>query len=270
MDAGFTHTVFGKTGLSVHRLGLSASYFPGKKTIYKAIDSGLNVFFGFGMDFQMTSVMRDVLRNRRERFVVVTGAYNMIWGYPDLRRTLEKRLRQFGTDYIDAFLFLGVMKPKEFPERAREELYRLRDEGKAGYVGMSCHDRRFAGELGANGSLDVLMVRYNAAHRGAEQDIFPQLAAHNPGIISYTATRWTYLLRRPSGWPLHEKIPTAGDCYRFALSHPNVHVCLTAPRNEHQLAENIRSLELGPLAGPEMRLMHAFGDAVHNKKKWFM
>lgn len=39
-----------------------------------------------------------------------------MFGYFDLRRTLEKRLRQLRTDYIDIFLFLGVLKEKEFSE----------------------------------------------------------------------------------------------------------------------------------------------------------
>ena len=55
------------------------------------------------------------------------------------------------------------------------------------------------------------MIRYNAAHRGAEQDIFPHLAAHDPGVVSYTATRWSYLLRRPKGWPKDGRVPTAAD-----------------------------------------------------------
>jgi aryl-alcohol dehydrogenase-like predicted oxidoreductase len=270
MQSDFTHTTLGKTGLRVHRLGLSASYYPGKKVIYKSMDAGINLFFGFGLDFQMTSVMRDVFKNDRSRFVLATGAYNLIWGYPNLRKSLEKRLRQFGTDYIDIFMFLGVMKGREFPERAREELYRFREEGKIGFVGMSCHDRQFAGKLASEGALDVFMIRYNAAHRGAERDIFPYVRDHNPGIISYTATRWTYLLRRPSSWPKGRKIPTAGDCYRFALSHPNVHVCLTAPRNKRQLEENINALNAGPLSQEEMDFMHDFGDAVYRSKNWFM
>jgi hypothetical protein len=54
--------------------------------------------------------------------VVATGPYNLIWGHTDVRRTLEKRLKQ---------------------------------------------------------------------------------------------TRWTALLRRPRGWPKNERVPTAGECYRF-------------------------------------------------------
>ncbi len=270
MTTDFTHTTLGGTGIPVHRLGLSASYYPGKKAIHAALDRGINFFFGFGIDFQMTAALSEIFKTRRSECVLATGAYNLLWGYPNLRRTLEKRLRQFGTDYIDTFLFLGVMNEKEFPEEAREELYRFREEGKVRFVGMSCHDRKFAGELGSKGALDVLMIRYNAAHRGAEQDIFPHLAQHNPGIVSYTATRWHYLLRRPSPWPKNAPVPTAGQCYRFVLSNPAVHVCLTAPANIRQLHENIDALDAGPLTGDEAAFMRKFGDVVHRSKKWFM
>jgi aryl-alcohol dehydrogenase-like predicted oxidoreductase len=269
MDAKIDR-VLGSTGLKVFPLGLSTSYWPGKKTIYQAIDEGINLFFGFGFDQQMFSVLRDVMKSNRQRFVLATGAYNYLFGYQNLRKTLERRLRQFRTDYIDAFLFLGVTRKKEFPEKAREELVRLREEGKVRAIGMSSHDRKFAGTSAAIGALDVLMIRYNAAHRGAEQDIFPYLSQHNPGIISYTATRWSYLLRRPKGWPKNERIPTAGECYRFVLSNPNVHVCLTAPRNQKQLQENIDAVRRGPLSDDDVQFMKEFGDAVYRQNKWFM
>ena len=114
------------------------------------------------------------------------------------------------------------------------------------------------------------MIRYNAAHRGAEQDIFPFCSMHNPGIISYTATRWSYLLRPPKGWPKDGRVPSAGECYRFVLSNPNVHVVLTAPRNERQLIENITAVRKGPLVEEDMKFMKDFGDAVHRHYKWFM
>ncbi len=270
MENDFTYTTFGATGHRVHRLGLSASYRPGKQTVFRAIDEGVNLFFGFGVDTQMTAAMRDVLRHERERFFVVTGVYNLLIGYPDMRRTPERRLRQFGTEYIDAFLFLGVTKPKQFSERAREELQRLKQDGRVRFVGMSCHDRAFAGTLAGQGALDVFMIRYNAAHRGAEQEIFPRLQAHHPAVLNYTATRWTELLRRPRGWPAQRPIPTPGQCYRFALSNEHVHVCLTAPRTEHELVENVRALRDGPLSSEEMAFMREFGDVVHHQRKWFM
>lgn len=270
MTPDFSYTTLGRTGLRVHRLGLSASYRPGPRAVEHAVERGVNYFFGYGFDGQMTRSLRPFLRRDREKYVVATGAYNLIIGYPDLRRSVEKRLRQFGTEYIDIFLFLGVMKEKEFPLRARDEMYRLRDEGKVRFVGMSCHDRGFAGRMAEEGGLDSLMIRYNAAHRGAEQDIFPRCTAHNPGIVSYTATRWSYLLRAPKGWPRDGRLPSAGMCYRFVLSNPSVHVALTAPKNERELRENLDSIDTGPLGDEDSQFMKTFGDAVHHTKKWFM
>ena len=269
MISTFSESTLGRTGLKVHRLGLSGTYWPGKKTIYHALDAGVNFFFCYGFNKRMTGVLRDVFRTRRQDLVVATGAYNLVWGYPNLRRSLEKRLRQLGTDYIDVFLFLGVMKPKQFPDKVVEEMCRFREEGKVRAIGLSCHDRKFAGKLADQGTLDALMIRYNAAHRGAEQDIFPHLSAHNPGLVSYTATRWGYLLRRPKHWPKSEPIPTAGDCYRFVLSNDNVNVCLTAPRNLKQLRENLDAIKRGPLSADEMTYMRRFGDVVHHVGKMY-
>ncbi len=263
MQATFSEAVLGRSGIPVHRLGLSASYFPGKKAIYCALDSGVNFFFCYGWDVQLTHVLRDVFRTRRQELVVATGAYNLIWGHPNLRRSLEKRLRQLRTDYLNVFLFLGVLKRKQFPERITEELCKFREEGKVRSVGLSCHDRKFAGELAAQGQLDTFMIRYNAAHRGAEQEIFPHLPEHNSGLISYTATRWRYLMRRPKAWPKQERIPTPGMCYRFVLTNENVDVCLTAPTNLKQLRENLEAMKQGPLPEDDMTFMRRFGDVVH-------
>jgi len=269
MDRDFVRTTFGKIGSVVHRLGLSASYRPGKAAVYKALDEGINLFFCFGIDTQMISVLRDVLKNKRENYVVATGAYNYIWWHQNLRRTLEKRLRQLDTDYIDAFLFFGVLKEKEFTPRLRDDLSRLREEGKVRGVGISAHNRQLAGQLAAQDAVDLLMIRYSAAQRGAEQEIFPYLAPSTPGVISYIATRWGSLLRRPRGWPKDAPIPDAGMCYRFVLSNPHVHVDLTAPSNLKQLEENQAAIRQGPLSEEERQFMHRFGDAVHHARKWF-
>lgn len=269
MGNDFLSSTLGKTGLKVFRLGLSTSYRPGRAAVFAAVDAGMNFFFGFGFDGQLSGALREVFKSGREKFILATGAYNMIIGYPNLRRSLEKRLRQFGTDYLDVFLFLGVMKPGQFSEHVREELCRFREEGKVKAIGISTHDRKFAGKLAAEGLTDVLMVRYNAAHRGAEEDIFPHCTRHDTGVIAYTATRWSYLMRRPRGYK-EEKVPDAGMAYRFVLSNPDVDVCLTGPRSVRELRENLAAVGQGPLSEDEMRFMREFGDMVHHTKKWFM
>jgi aryl-alcohol dehydrogenase-like predicted oxidoreductase len=270
MSNAFQRRPLGDTGVSVTPLGLSASYFPGKKSVYAAAAEGVNLFFGYGFDLQMIRALRELMKSGRDKFVLVTGAYNYLWWAQDVRKAFEKRLRQFDTDYIDVFLFMGVMKPAEFTSRVHEGLLKLKDEGKIRAIGVSGHNRAFLGKLASEGDVNAVMLRYNAAHRGAERDIFPCLAAHNPGVISYTATRWTALLRRPKAWPEGARIPTAGECYRFVLSNPHVHTVLTAPRSERELRENIAAVHKGPLDEEDMKFMRQFGDAVYNQKRWFM
>jgi aryl-alcohol dehydrogenase-like predicted oxidoreductase len=268
--AGFLAGRLGKLGPEVFRLGLSGTYRPGERVLRQALDEGLNYVFCYGMDRQTIRVLRELGPSAREGIVIATGAYNLIWGHTSLRRTLERRLRQLRTDWIDVFHFLGVMRPRQFPPRVRDELLALREEGRVGRVAVSTHDRRLAGALAAEGALDVLMVRYNAAHRGAETEVFPRRADGLPGIVSYTATRWTKLLRAPRGWPRGRPVPTAGDCYRFVLGNPSVDVCLMAPRNEAELYENLEAVQRGPLAPEEDAWMREFGDAVHARGGWFL
>jgi len=266
----FLHTELGSTGVPVFRLGLSASYRPGERAIRYALDEGVNYLFCYGFDTQMMSVVRSLSAAQRDKVVVATGAYNYIWWRQNLKRTLEKRLRQLRTDHIDVFHFLGVMKPEQFTPQVRDELEELRHDPRVRAVSISCHHRKFAAQLAASGALDCLMCRYNAAHRGAETEIFPSLEAHNTGLVSYTATRWSYLVRRSRRWPRERPVPVAGQCYRFVLSNRSVDVCLTAPANERQLRENLAAVRLGPLPDDEMQFMREYGDHVHAHAGWFM
>lgn len=270
MQISFAQARLGPDGPAVYRLGLSATYRPGVKVIQRALDAGVNYLFCYGFDTHMTRVIREMSPAQREQCVISTGAYNLIWTRQDLRKVLEKRLRQLRTDYIDVFLFLGVMKAAQFPAPVQEELRRLKEGGRVRAVGISCHDRRFAGELAAARALDVLMIRYNAAHPGAEREIFPQLGADGPAVVSYTATRWGRLLRRPKGWAQDRPVPTADMCYRFVLSNPAVDVCLMAPSHLQELEQDLGSIELGPLSAEQMRFMREFGEAVHRSAGWFL
>jgi aryl-alcohol dehydrogenase-like predicted oxidoreductase len=142
-----------------------------------------------------------------------------------------------------------------------DELLKLRDEGKVRALGVSIHDRERAGRLARDSVLDLFMIRYNAAHPGAERDIFPHLEKRKPAIVAYTATSWRKLLRRPGGYD--GQVMTAGDCYRFCLSSEYVDVVLTGPKSRAELEENLDAVERGPLPADELAWMRSFGQAVH-------
>lgn len=264
------HRKLGGRGPEVFRLGFAASYRPGERTVRRALDEGVTYFFSYAIDTQFTRVARTLTADQRERVTIATGGYNWAVWHPPLKTSLERALRRLNTDYIDVFHYLGVLKPGHFDSRVRDELAALRSDPRVRAVAISCHDRRLAGELAASGALDVVMVRYNAAHPGAETDVFPHVARHGVGVVSYTATRWTALLRRPRGWPASEPVASAGQCYRFVLSNPAVDVVMTAPRSERELLDNLREIRRGPLPDDEMAFMRRFGAHVHDRSGWFM
>ena len=85
-------------------------------------------------------------------------------------------------------------------------------------------------------------------------------------MVSFTATRWTSLLRRPRAYPKGGPLPTAGMCYRFVMSNPAVHVCLMAPGNLKQFEQNLAEVRQGPLHEEDMQFMRDFGDVVYGRK----
>ena len=63
--------------------------------------------------------------------------------------------------------------------------------------------------------------------------------------------------------PPGERVPSATDCYRFVLSNPAIHVCMTGPANEAHAAEALRAIELGPMNEEELAWMRRVGDYIH-------
>jgi aryl-alcohol dehydrogenase-like predicted oxidoreductase len=248
----------------LHRLGLAPGYGLDEAGIRRALERGMNYLYFMGLNpmavRRSLPAFKDALTRDRERYVVAAGPTLGYFG-GSVRRSAERALKSLGTDYIDIFQLNWLGVTSSWTDATVGELVKLKDEGKVKALGISIHDRERAGKLAASSPLDVFMIRYNAAHPGAEKDIFPHLAARKPAVVAYTATSWRKLLKRPSGW--EGKVATAADCYRFCLSSPHVDVVLTGPASQRELDENLAGLEKGPMSEEEMRWMRDFGRVVH-------
>ena len=123
----------------------------------------------------------------------------------------------------------------------------MKERGLFRFLAISGHNRPLFPKLAEKGIYDIFHIRYNAAHRGAEDEIFPHLPVEDrPGIVTYTATRWGKLLK-PKKMPPGESPPAASDCYRFVITNPNVDVCMCGPGNDNEMKEALRTLDLGPM-----------------------
>ncbi len=244
----------------VHRLGLAANYGIDEAGVSAAMDRGVNVFFWTSRGKGLKSPLREAIRTRRsEVFVVGVATFGwMAWG---VRRGVESLLRELDTDYLDAYLLGWLGVGSAWTAGTEAALVELRESGKVKSIGVSIHDRPRAGRLAADSPLDLLMIRYNAAHPGAETDIFPHVRDKSPSVLAYTATAWRRLLKRPRGWD--GPVMSAGDCYRFQLSSPHVDLALTGPKTRAEMEANLDALDKGPLSGDEQRWIRDFGRAVH-------
>jgi aryl-alcohol dehydrogenase-like predicted oxidoreductase len=255
----FKHRELRTINKQVFRLGLAANYGIEEAGVRSAFERGMNYVF-FTTRGKLAKPLREALARDRDKIVVAAGPTVGFFG-GSVRRSAERNLKKLGVDYLDVFQLMWLGVGSAWTDSTLNELRHLKESGKVRALGVSIHDRERAGKLAEDSPLDLLMIRYNAAHPGAERDIFPHLAKRQPHIIAYTATSWRKLLKRPKGW--EGKIPTAGDCYRFCLSSEHVDVCLTGPASAAQLDENLAALDKGPLSADEMTWMREFGNVVH-------
>lgn len=258
----FPSTVtLGRTGLSVGPLGVAGGYGIDERSLLGAFDRGVNYWYhgSFRRSGMQSAVRHLAASGRRDRLVLLLQSYSR-FGWL-LERTFKSGLRRLHTDYADVLL-LGLFNSTP-PESVLERAERLVEQGLVRHLAISAHRRSAFVDYAKDSRYGILHVRYNAAHPGAESDVFPQLAPEGrPGIVAYTATSWGQLLA-PKRMPQGQSPPRARDCYRFVLSNPNFNVCMTGPSNADQLSEALKALDEGPLTPEEDAALRAIGRHVH-------
>ena len=256
----------GRTGLRVSRLGLGAFYGISARSVERAFhEYGVNYLYWGSLPREgMGLALRHLARAYRQQMVVVLHSFDRSGAL--LTTSVEASLRVLGLDHADILvLTLRDHMPNDRVMRAAEQLIA---RGRVRYLGISGHNRAFFARLARMPSnpFHVFMLRYSAAHRGAEREILSLLSPDDPpGIVAFTATRWGHLLR-PGWMPPGERPLSAADCYRFVLTHPRVDVCLTGPANDRQMEQGLAALEGGPMDAEELTRARRIGDAVHGHK----
>jgi aryl-alcohol dehydrogenase-like predicted oxidoreductase len=224
-------------------------------------EHGVNTFlFHFLMAPMVEGLRRLIRAGHRDDLVLVAEA-----GIPTawfVRRSWERHARALGVETIDVYLLGWVRSRWYLSGRTWPAMEALRGDQRVRAIGFSSHDRRLAAELARERHPDVLMIRYNAAHRGAEDEVFATLDPPRPGVLAYTATRWGMLLQ-PVPALGYATGMSPGECYRFALGHPSVDAVLCAASSPAELRQDVAAVLEGPLPTDRHAEVCRFGDAVH-------
>ena len=255
--------VLGRTGIRTSRLGLGSSFGLSTADMHHAFERGVRYFYwgsirrpAFGQG------VRELARHHRDEMTVVVQSYARVAAA--VPWSVEAARWRLGLDRVDVLLlgWWNAMPSAAILAAAAS----LVEAGRVRTVMLSCHHRPSFESYAREPRIGAIMVRYNAAHVGAESEVFPRLGEAPPGVVAYTATRWGDLLQ-PSLVPDGEPVPRASDCYRFALSHPAVDVVAAGPAGRAQLDEALATIDRGAMSEDELAWMKRVGAAVRGVKR---
>jgi predicted aldo/keto reductase-like oxidoreductase len=241
-----------------------------------AIERGLNYLNWCGKPDGMSEAIAQLGAQRKN---VVVAVQFQARTAEKAKREVARLLKELRTDYLDIATLYYVESEAEWQEiitegGAWQALADAKQAGTLRMIGLTSHQRELAAGwaeqpmIGRSGAptqryLDMLMIRYNAAHRGAEEDVFPVIAKLGTPVVTFTGLRWRALPRSTPDDPPGFSPPSAAQFYRFCLSNPAVSVALTAPDNRAELEENLTLLDSWRALTPqEDKALRDHGDHV--------
>jgi predicted aldo/keto reductase-like oxidoreductase len=254
---------------AVCRLGLATrgNTRPTCDDVWLALERGVNYWNWCGHLDGMSAAAAQ-LGPRRGDVVLAVQLGPDDWGRDAMRREIDAALAELRTDYLDVVTLYYVESRGDWDRivsrgGALDALRSAKEQGTVRCIGLTSHQRPLAAEWARSGLLDLLMVRYNAAHRGAETDVFPVTDRLRLPVVAFTCLRWGGLLKPTPRDPEEFAVPPAPEWYRFVLSHPSVSVALTAPNDRNELLANLALLrDWRPVSDVERRRLSAHGERV--------
>ncbi len=170
----------GRTGLMVGRLGIGSSYGVPCSALEAAFERGLNYFYWGSLRRKgMMRAIHHLASRHRDKLVIAIQSYSRWRGV--LTRSVHSALKSLKIDYADV-LILGLYNRPPSP-RLMDAVVELKERGMVRFLAISCHHRPTFQQYIRERVFDILQVRYNAAHRGAETEVFPYLPEDN-GLAS--------------------------------------------------------------------------------------
>jgi predicted aldo/keto reductase-like oxidoreductase len=267
----FWHTTFpgaiSEASRPICRLGLASrgNTHLAADDVFYAVNRGISFFNWCGTPNAFAQALAELGPRRADVRISVQFEARTA---TEARAELAHILRALHTDYVDVLTFYYVEEMSEWRQLteaggALGYCRAARRDGAVRLLGLTSHQRPLAAEVARSGLLDLLMIRYDAAHRGAETDVFPITDALQIPVVVYTCLRWGGLLRGTPDDPPGYVVPRAPAWYRFALQSPSVAVALMAPESRAELEEDLKVMDApGPLSEEEYKRLAEHGRRV--------
>lgn len=235
-----------------------------------AIDRGVDFLNWCARPDGLSEAVASLDAATRDRIVIATQLDAR--DGPGAIAELEDQLRTLGTDRIDLVTYYWVEHDGELDTILGDggAHQALRKDPRVRHIGITSHQRPLARRAAVSGEMDALMIRYNAAHRGAEHELFGVAADTKTPIVAYTCTRWGKLMEPTRDDPVGFVVPRAPDWYRWVLANDAVAIAIMAPNDRAELDEDLAILDDdGPPDAQTMARLAEHGKRVYKNAKAF-
>ena len=257
---------FGRTGLSVTRLGMGGFPFGGVNeaagwnpftpegrataigTIRHGLERGINYFDtapGYG-DGNSESIFGEALEGVTAPYTLATKCPWHAVGAAEVIASVEASLRRLRRDTVDLVQFHGGMYTEADSRHILENgplegLSRLRDQGKVRFLGFTVEEPFTALPLLASGAFDMVQMRYNLLNHQAAEHALPRAKETDTGVAVMRPMTSGILQRilqdlAPEWIAVRDPFDV---CLKFVLSDPRVHTALVGARWPHEVDRNL-------------------------------
>ena len=306
------YTTLGRTGLNVSVAGLGCGGFSrlglgtGKSEadaiaiIRAALDLGVNLFdsaAAYGTEPVLGKALAGV---PRDKVVICTkapfGVSNPDSSPERAVASLDRSLKELGTDYIDVYQLHGIA-PRAYDhalDTLAPALQREQEKGKFRWLGITetapgDPEHQMVQRAARDGVWDVAMVAFHMMHQNARSAVFPLTRQYRVGTLMMFAVRNIFSRPErlaatmrdlaadglvpqaladnpdPLGFLVHDggAISVIDAAYRFVRHEPGVDVVLFGTGDHEHLRRNIASILKPPLPATDReRLAALFGHLV--------
>jgi aryl-alcohol dehydrogenase-like predicted oxidoreductase len=316
------YRALGRTGLQVSAVGLGAWEIGGAvkltfeglgaiahgygavndreavQLIHRCEDLGINFvdtapIYGDGHSEEL---LGEALAGRRERWVLCTKSGHGATGgqawtdfsEPRILSQIEESLKRLCTDHVDLYLLHGPRPADVARGDCLAALRKLKEQGKARFVGVSLGGNQMGVELCRRRLVDVLQQAIGLAGPSAIGELLPAAREANVGIIGrgvFAAGFLTGAAKADTEFAQDDRrswmngnykqelagraeklaalvTPTrtlAQLCVRFVLDQPGVSTVICGSKTFAHMEENARATDLAPLTAAEQEQLRQLG-----------
>jgi predicted aldo/keto reductase-like oxidoreductase len=283
----------GKTGLDVGVIGLGTEHLNGQpqetvvSVIREAIERGVNYFDLVFSFHEYLDNLRVAFQGQREHVILTghlgstekNGQYRKTRSVKTCERFFLGLLSSLGTEYVDILFLHNFNSVRDWdkvtkPGGVMDLACRLREEGKARFLGISAHYVEVVKKAVESGQIDVVMFPINLLGHvmPGRKELQNLCTTRGVGLVAVKPFGGGKLLTQKGTFRV-PKYQTGGESYKARITSEmtpaqclsyvlaQVGVCTTVPgvKNTAELAAALHTLDATEAERDFSRLVTSFG-----------